>query len=115
MPAEYPKKPFFHLTSADEALLQKFAPLFDIEFRQVDEGTYCLHALDIEEGCEVILPAAVAHRRLFAEVSERAVRWVHFHLGTSCRDSLLGQSETGLKRVSELYARDHDTARPLAI
>ena len=115
MPAEFPKKTFFHLTSSDEDSLRKFAPLFDIEFCQVDEGKYALRTGDLGDIQEVILPAAVAYRRLFAEISSRAIHWVHFHSGASCRDSLLGQGETVLKRASELYARDRDTVRKSAV
>jgi len=115
MPAENSKKPFFHLTCADEASLRKFAPLFNIQFRQVDESTYGLFELDREHGPEVMLPAALAHRRLFAEISSRAVHWVHFHRGASCRDSLLGQGEIGLKRAAQLYARNRETARSMVM
>ena len=115
MPAVIPKKPFFHLTSTDEASLRKFAPLFDIQFRQVDEATYGLLVLELEHGPEAILPAVLAHRRLFAEISSKAAKWVHFHLGASCRDSLLGQGETGLKRAAELYAKNREAARMLTI
>lgn len=113
MPAINPKKPFFHLASADEASLRKFAPLFDIQFRQVDEATYSLRELDREDGPESMLPAALAHRRLFAEISSRAVPWVHFHPGASCRDSLLGKDETVLQRAAQLYARNRETAPTL--
>ena len=113
MPADFPNKPFFHLTHVDEALLRKFAPLFDIQFRQVDEATYGLCAIDLEYGPETMLPIALAHRRLLAEISSRAVHWVHFHLGASCRDSLLGQGETGLKRAAHFYGRNREAARAL--
>ena len=110
MPATFTNKPIFHLTSADKASLRKFAPLFDIQFRQVDEATYGLCVLDQEYEPETMLPIALAHRRLFAEISSRAVHWVHFHLGVSCRDSLLGQGETGLKRAAQLYGRNRESA-----
>jgi hypothetical protein len=115
MPAVIPNKPFFHLTSADEESLRKFAPLFDIQFRQVNESTYGLREIDREHGPEAMLPAALAHRRLFAEISSRAVLWVHFHPDVSCRDSLLGQDETGLKRAAHFYARNREAARMLAM
>ena len=110
MPATFTNKAIFHLTSADKASLRKFAPLFDIQFRQVDEATYGLCALDQEYEPETMLPIALAHRRLFAEISSRAVHWVHFHLGVSCRDSLLGQGETGLERAAQLYGRNRESA-----
>jgi hypothetical protein len=113
MPADFSKKPTFYLTPADETLLREFAPLFDIHFRQVDKATYGLRELDQDYQPETILPAFLAHRRLFAEISSRAVHWVHFHLGASCRDSLLGQGETGLKRAAYFYARNREAARTL--
>ena len=113
MPSDFSKKPSFYLTPADETLLMEFAPLFDIYFRQVDEATYGLGELDRNDGLETLLPADLAHRRLFAEISSRAVHWVHFHSGTSCRDSLLGQGEIGLKRAALLYHRSREAARTL--
>lgn len=113
MPATFTNKPIFHLTSADEASLRNFAPLFDLQFRKVDETTYGFRAFDREQGPEIMLPAALAHRRLFAEISSRAIHWVHFHMGASCRDSLLGQGETGLKQAAHLYARNREAARAL--
>ena len=113
MPATFTNKPIFHLTSADKASLRNFAPLFDLQFRKVDETTYGLRALDREQGPEIMLPVALAHRRLFAEISSRAVHWVHFHSETSCRDSLLGQGDIGLKRAALLYGRNRGAARAL--
>ena len=113
MPATFTNKPIFHLTSADKASLRNFAPLFDLQFRKVDETTYGLRALDREQGPEIMLPAALAHRRLFAEISSRAIHWVHFHMGASCRDSLLGQGEIGLKRAAHFYDRNREAARAL--
>ena len=85
--------------------------MFDIDFRQLDESTYALRASGDEHGSDVMLPAATAHRRLLAEISERAVRWVHFHLGQSCRNSLLGQCDARLSRVAVLYAINRDASR----
>ena len=113
MPATFTKKSIFHLTSADEASLRNFAPLFDLQFRKVNETTYGLRALDREQGPEIMLPAALAHRRLFAEISSRAVNWVHFNMDASCRDSLLGHCETGLKRAALLYGRNRGAERAL--
>lgn len=109
MPAIYPKKASLSLTSDDETRLQKIAPLFNIEFRQIDEETYVLSTNDGEHSREFSLPVAKAHRRLFMEISSRAARWVHFHLGASCRDSLLGQSDARLERIAALYALDRSS------
>lgn len=96
MPAIYPKKASLSLTSDDETRLQEFAPLFNIEFRQIDEKTYVLSTNDGVRSCNVSLPAAKAHRRLFMEICSRAAKWVHFHLGVACRDSLLGADRRGI-------------------
>ena len=112
MPTGNPKKTFTPLTPDDAARLEKIAPMFDIQFRQVDGETYRLNALDGNGGSEVLLASATAHRRLLAEICARAAPWVHFHLGVSCRDSLLrDQSVARLARVVELYARDRDASR----
>lgn len=113
MPADFSKKPSFYLTPADETLLREFASFFDIHFRQVDEATYGLSELDRDDGLETLLPAGLAYRRLFAEISSRAVHWIHFHQGACCRDSLLGRGETGLKRAAHFYARNRKAARAL--
>jgi len=65
-------------------------------------------------GSEVSLPAAIAYWRLVAEISSRAAKWGHFHLGMSCRDSLLGQSDARLERIAALYVLDRDTSGPNA-
>lgn len=114
MPATQTKKPSHFLTQDDQAHLQALAPKFDIHFDQVDGETYRLNALDGSGGCEVILPATVAHLRLLAEICARAAPWVHFQVGVSCGDSLLrDQSAARLARVAELYARDRDASRTL--
>lgn len=111
-PTVSPRNSTFFLSSSDKVRLQELAPFFDIEFLQVDEETFSFCTFEGVGGCELSLPAAVAHRRLLAEICARAVKWVHFHLGASCRDSLLGQSEARLTRVTELYARDRDASLP---
>lgn len=114
MPTRNSKKTSTPLARDDAARLEKIAPMFDIQFHQVDGETYRLGTLDVNDGHEVILPALVAHRRLLAEICARAAPWVHFRLGVSCRDSLLrDQSEARLARVAELYARDRDASRRL--
>ena len=115
MQALHTQRTSFSLSIADAARLEKFAPLFDIDFRQIDESTFALKASGGEQGCDVLIPAAIAHRRLLAEISERAVRWVHFHLGQSCRSSLLGQGDARLSRVAELYALNRDALRQKGI
>ena len=115
MKALHTQRTSFSLSPADEARLEKFAPLFDIDFQKVDAHTYALQACGGEQGSDVLLPVAIAHRRLLAEISERAVKWVHFHLGQSCRSSLLGQGDARLSRVAELYALNRDAPRQKAI
>jgi len=115
MPAAQTQIDSHSLTPAEQARLQILAPKFDIDFHQIDERTYAIKALAENGSREFILPAMVAHRRLLAEVCARAAPWVHFHLGASCRDTLLrAQSEAQLARVAELYARDRDSSRPQA-
>lgn len=98
MPAIYPKKASLSLTSDDETRLQEFAPLFNIEFRQIDEKTYVLSTNDGVRSCNVSLLSLPRKRTagLFMEISSRAAKWVHFHLGVACRDSLLGADRRGI-------------------
>lgn len=115
MPAAPTEKSSHFLTQTEQARLQMLAPKFNIDFCQVDDETYRLNALDESGGHEVILPARVAHLRLLAEICARAAPWVHFHLGVSCRDSLLrDQSDARLARMAELYARDRDASQARA-
>ena len=111
MPVSQSQKTSFSLSRADAARLEELAPMFDIDFRQLADSTYALKASGDEHGSDVMLPAAIAHRRLLAEISERAVRWVHFHLGQSCRNSLLGLGDARFSRVAELYALNRDAPR----
>lgn len=99
----------FSLSSADRARLENIALFFGIEFHQVDESNCILRAADEVGGVELKLPAETAHRRLLAEVSSRAAKWVHFHRGSSCRDSLLALSDGRLQRIAVLYILDRDT------
>jgi hypothetical protein len=100
------------LPPTDEARLQKFAPMFEIDFHQVNEKGYALSTHDGVNASEVSLPAAIAHRRLLVEISSRAAKWVHFHLGMSCRDSLLGQSDARLERIAALFVLDRAPSGP---
>lgn len=115
MQASYTQKTTFPLASADAARLEEIAPLFNIDFRQIDQNTYALKAFGGKQGSEVLLRVAIAHRRLLAEISERAAKWVHFHLGESCRNSLLGQCDARLSRVAVLYALNRDEPRQKTI
>ena len=112
MPAVQTQNDSRFLTPSERERLQMLAPKFDVLFDQVDDETYRLIAVGENGGREVILPAAMAYRRLLAEICARAAPWVHFHLGVSCSDSLLrDQSVARLARVVELYARDRDASR----
>ena len=114
MHALHPIRASISLSPVDEARLQKLAPLFEIDFHQVNEEAYALSAHGGADGSVVSLPAAIAYRRLLVEICSRSVKWVHFHLGVSCRDSLLGQSDARLERIAALYVLDRDTSGPNA-
>ena len=111
MPTASPKKQFFTLTADDEVRLRTLAPLFDIDFFQMDEQTCVLRTSSGEPILAVELPEALAYRRLLAEICSKAAKWLHFHLEMSCRDSLLGRSDASLSRVAELFARDRELSR----
>ena len=107
MSTNYNKIPLL-LTTADKARLEKFAPLFDIEFHETSDGHYRLRIHSDTVAYEQTLPATVAHVRLLMEICERAVHWVHFHFAQSCRDSLLGLTDERIHRVAELYSLNRD-------
>lgn len=105
-PTVIPKMFSLSLTSAERARLRNIALWFGIEFHRFDPVNYRLSAADGRTGGELVLPEAIAHLRLLAEISSRAAKWIHFHLGVSCRDSLLGLTDDRLKRIAELYTLD---------
>lgn len=107
-PTQLLEKKQFSLTSEDNARLRKFAPIFGFEFRQIDDKTYSLQSIDGGSACDVLLSSESAHVRLLNEIGSRAAKWVYFRVGTSCRDSLLGQSDARLMRVAELYVADRE-------
>lgn len=100
----------FTLTAEDKSRLQKIAPWFDIDFRKLDGKNYVMRAAAGGTPQTVELPAATAHRRLLAEICGKSSKWVHFHFAVSCRDSLLGRSDSDLERLALLYARDRNAA-----
>lgn len=98
----------FILEAEDEIRLRAIAPWFDIEFRKLSNDEYLLRSNDPDANREVVLQTSTAHRRLLAEICSRAAKWVYFHFGESCRDSLLNQSDARLIRVAGLYLCDRD-------
>lgn len=113
MPSENHKTTLISLSTEDKARLQKFAPLFDIEFCHLDETTWLLRSSDGVISFEKTLPCEIAHIRLLMEICERAVHWVYFHMGESCRDTFLGQSDVRIERVAALYALNRDAKKAL--
>jgi len=110
MPPVLFENSLFHLTDDDKTRLQNLAPLFDIHFRKNGERTCVLKIIAGAGALELELPASLAYRRLLSEICGKTVHWIHFHLGESCRDSLLGRSDASLARVAELYALDRNAA-----
>ena len=110
MPTRHSENKLFTLTSEDKIRLQNLAPLFDIDFRKIDEQTCALRTTAGANALEVELPASIAYRRLLSEICEKTVPWIPFHLKESCRDSLLGRSDANLARVAVLYARGRDAS-----
>ena len=115
VPAAFPKRTAFSLTSADRARLENIAPIFGICFQQTDERTYSLRTLDEAGHFEISLSAEMAHIRLLNEIGSRAAKWVYFRIGVSCRDTLLGLSDSRLQRVAELYCLDRQLLKPTDI
>lgn len=115
LPAVFPKRTALSLTSADRARLENIAPIFGVCFQQTDERTYNLRTLDEGRHFEISLSAEMAHLRLLNEIGSRAAKWVYFRIGVSCRDTLLGLSDSRLQRVAELYCLDRQLLKPTDI
>lgn len=98
------KSTSFMLSEEDKRRLERFAPLFGFEFQRIDESQYFLRSITADSSVEGLLPVAVAHRRLLAEIASKASRWVYFNTFTSTRDSLLGLPDAKIERIAELYA-----------
>ena len=60
---------------------------------------------------DAALSAEIAHARLLVEICSRAVHWIHFHFGKSCKDSLLELSNARILRIAELYSLHRDAIR----
>ena len=93
------------LSDRDKQRLEQFAPLFDIQFRREVDGHYLLVVRDNDSVRENQLSAGAAYIRLLAELCEKTLRWVYFHPGAQCNDSLLSLTDAKLERVAELYRR----------
>jgi hypothetical protein len=99
---------FFFLSDADKLRLERFAPLFDIEIKRLDEDIYGLKSVSSFAPLDTTLYADVVHTRLLVEICSRAVNWIFFHFGKSCKESLLELSDARIQRVAELYALERD-------
>lgn len=113
MPSENHSTTLLCLSIEDKVRLQKFAPLFDIEFSHLDERTCLIRSFKGATSFAVTLPWEIAHTRLLMEICERAVHWVYFRVGESCRDTFLGQSDARIERVAMLYGLHRDAKKAL--
>ena len=75
------------------------------------DGRYRLHSCNEHAPLDVALSAEIVHTRLLAEICSCAVHWIHFHLGKSCKDSLLELSDARIARIAELYSLRRDAIR----
>lgn len=95
--------PGFKLTDEEKVRLEDIAPWFNISLRTLSKE--CAEILlDTRNGTQtIVVNMDIAHRRLMTEVCSRAVPWVHFHFGKSCRASLFELSDARLRRIGDLY------------
>jgi hypothetical protein len=93
----------FRLTGHDKQRLENLAPHFNIGFEVRSNVSWSLYPDACNRTVEIVLDAGIAHRRLLTELCSRAARWLHFALGSSCRDTLLGLSDCRLQRIAQLY------------
>ena len=96
------------LSDEDKLRLEELAPLFDIQVSQIGDSRYRLDSVNDLAPLNEILPAEVMHTRLLLEICSRAVHWIYFHVGKSCKHSLLKLSDAQIHRVAELYALKRD-------
>ena len=109
-PIVLPKARKFFLTPAENARLLNIAPLFGLRFTQLGGDLFAIRDLSTGEDVISLLPSDTAHWRLLSEICSRSAKWLHFHFGQNCRDTLLQNSDARLGRIAELYARDVITA-----
>jgi hypothetical protein len=96
------------LTESERLRLERIALAFDIEISKVADGHYQLRSCNEHAPLDATLRAEIVHIRLLAEICSRAVHWIHFHFGKSCKDSLLELSNAKINRIAELYALHRD-------
>lgn len=102
------KREYLTLSDDEKLRLEKMARAFEIEISQMADGRYRLRSCNEHALLDAALNAEVVHVRVLAEICSRAVHWVHFHFGKSCKDSLLELSNARIARIAELYALHRD-------
>jgi hypothetical protein len=100
---DMPASTGFRLNAHDKQRLENLAPHFNIGFEVQSNLSWSLYPNAHDRTGEIVLNAGIAHRRLLTELCSRAARWLHFALGSSCRDTLLGLSDCRLQRIAQLY------------
>jgi hypothetical protein len=101
------------LTANDKERLERLAVLFDIQFSRQSFGTYKITVLKRTGDYSVELSQEIAHFRLLSEICSCCVNWVYFHVGESCKDSLLNLTDAKLERIAELFALARDSGKPV--
>lgn len=104
-----PSRTALELDATDRERLESFAPLFDVLVEHTPEGQVSLRVLDQGGWRESRISADRLHTRLLAELCEKTLRWVYFHVGQSARESLLSLADKRIQRIAELY-RQQKTA-----
>jgi hypothetical protein len=87
------------LTKQQEERLRRIAPWVDLglDYR---EGNW--HLTRSKRRRPIVLGPEAGHVRLLAEICERSLRWIGFHLDERCDFTLLRLSDAQLHRVAEL-------------
>jgi hypothetical protein len=103
----------FTLSETDKRRLLRFAPQFGLQVENLQNGRLRI-TVDSSEGASALveLPEVLAYLRLLLEISSRTARWLYFHQGEHCGQTLLALPDAKVSRLSELYRIWVQNGRP---
>lgn len=108
-----PDKPIIRsklqLNVEQQKKLLKISPLFDVVINETDND-YNLIVINEDKSAETIVykdPEA-AYLRAFAEVCERALDYVKFHITKSPAEQLFGLSDAQIQKIALSFQKDRE-------
>lgn len=91
------------LSPSDVERLYRIAPWFDVHAQALDGGFVQIRVDEGPLSRVATVTAKQAVWRVLTEVCEKTLRWVYFHEGEHCAQSLLRHTDARLQRIAELY------------